>query len=289
MTVVRYGDVRRFWAVAGALFERDVVRHTVALTAMGRLLTAPSEHDIDLELFTVHHGDLLVGAGFRTPPWPLVVGALPPEVHGEVIEFLVAEGIEVSGVAGPRDVADDFTVAWTAATGDVVDHTIGQRLYRLGELAPPTVGGEFKLGTADDITLVGAWWDAFAVEALHPQGGDALPGETQVRQALDFGKCVGIWCDATGRPVAQATASPPLTGMSRIGPVYTPPEFRGRGYGSAATAAAARWALDHGARDVLLFTDLSNPVSNSIYQRIGFRPVLDAVEYGFAARHTLVV
>jgi predicted GNAT family acetyltransferase len=76
--------------------------------------------------------------------------------------------------------------------------------------------------------------------------------------------------------------STPQSGMSRIGPVYTPPESRGHGYGSAVTAAASQFALAHGAEHVLLFTDLANPVSNSIYQQIGFVPVADALDVTFA-------
>ena len=60
-----------------------------------------------------------------------------------------------------------------------------------------------------------------------------------------------------------------------MGPVYTPPEFRRHGYGAAVTYAASRKALDEGATEVLLFADLINPVSNSIYQAIGYIPVAD--------------
>ena len=82
-----------------------------------------------------------------------------------------------------------------------------------------------------------------------------------------------------GGSVAFAVASNPVHGMSRIGPVYTLPHFRGNGYGTAVTAAASTWALNAGAKHVVLFTDLANRVSNSIYQKIGYRSVLDAVEY----------
>ena len=69
--------------------------------------------------------------------------------------------------------------------------------------------------------------------------------------------------------------------MSRIGPVYTPPEHRNRGYAAAVTSAAARWALDHGARHVAIFTDLDNPTTNRLYPRLGFRPRYDALELHF--------
>ena len=63
---------------------------------------------------------------------------------------------------------------------------------------------------------------------------------------------------------------------------YTPPQLRGRGYASAATAEVSRAATDAGAEEVLLYTDLANPVSNSIYQRIGYREVEDRIVLSFA-------
>ncbi len=68
---------------------------------------------------------------------------------------------------------------------------------------------------------------------------------------------------------------------ARIGPVWTAPASRGRGYATALVAAASRELLDRGARRVFLTTDLANPVSNAIYARIGYRPVDDTVGYDF--------
>jgi predicted GNAT family acetyltransferase len=73
----------------------------------------------------------------------------------------------------------------------------------------------------------------------------------------------------------------PAAGVSRIGPVFTPCDQRSRGYGSAVTAAAADLAHRNGTANVVLFADLANPVSNSIYQRIGFEPVVDSVRIDF--------
>ena len=91
-----------------------------------------------------------------------------------------------------------------------------------------------------------------------------------------------VW-KVEGVPVAQASARPVVAGMSRIGPVYTPPQHRRHGYASAVTAAASQWALDEGAQRVLLFTDLANPTTNRLYPRIGYRPVYDALELRFTS------
>ena len=90
-----------------------------------------------------------------------------------------------------------------------------------------------------------------------------------------------MW-EVDGVPVAQATARPVVAGMSRIGPVYTPPEHRRHGYGAAVTAAASRWALGAGARCVVLFTDATNPTTNALYPRLGYRYRHDAVMLEFA-------
>ena len=75
-----------------------------------------------------------------------------------------------------------------------------------------------------------------------------------------------------------------IAGMVRVGPVYTPPDLRGRGYASAVTAEVSRAALAAGAGEVLLYTDLANPVSNSIYQRIGYGKIEDRVVLSFSGR-----
>ena len=93
---------------------------------------------------------------------------------------------------------------------------------------------------------------------------------------------LSVW-QAGGRPVSMGGVSRQVAGMVRIGPVYTPPDLRGHGYASAITADLSRRAREAGAAEVLLYTDLDNPVSNSIYQRIGYRAVEDRVVLAFSA------
>jgi predicted GNAT family acetyltransferase len=83
------------------------------------------------------------------------------------------------------------------------------------------------------------------------------------------------------QPVSLAVVRLPVAGVSRIGPVYTPTTHRGNGYGSAVTAAAALWAREHSSDDVVLFADLANPTSNTIYQGIGFQPISDYAHIDF--------
>jgi predicted GNAT family acetyltransferase len=92
---------------------------------------------------------------------------------------------------------------------------------------------------------------------------------------------VHLWQD-DGARVALAAVSAPAAGVARVGPVYTPPRYRRRGYGAAVTARATSAALTAGADHVVLYADLANSTSNSIYQKLGFVPDHDAEERAFA-------
>jgi len=66
-----------------------------------------------------------------------------------------------------------------------------------------------------------------------------------------------------------------------VGPVYTPPEHRRRGYATSLVAGLSRSLIERGFRACFLYTDLANPTSNRIYGEIGYERVCDSVEYRF--------
>jgi predicted GNAT family acetyltransferase len=94
------------------------------------------------------------------------------------------------------------------------------------------------------------------------------------------GQAAFVW-EVGGRPVSLVVAGSPTPHGIRIGPVYTPPAARRRGYASALTAAVSQLQLDQGRRYCFLFTDLANPTSNWIYRSIGYEPVIDVNQYRF--------
>jgi predicted GNAT family acetyltransferase len=89
-----------------------------------------------------------------------------------------------------------------------------------------------------------------------------------------------LWLGPDRQPVSLAGHTLPAAGVVRVGPVYTPPAERGHGYAAGATHAASSALLDGGHR-VVLFTDLANPTSNALYQRLGYRPVTDRATFHF--------
>ena len=209
-----------------------------------------------------------------TPPYELLLAVLPLASVEPLARHLRDVGFAVPGVRGPTELATAFVAAWTRGTHLVPVPGDHLRLYALGTLKPPEPApmGQARLATEEDAPLLRPWWEAYQQEAAR----HIVDVEPLVRHAISDG-LLWLWVDEDGAPVSMAGRKRPVAGSSRIGPVFTPIQHRGAGYGSAVTAACATSALSAGAEQVLLFTDLTNPVSNLIYQRIGFVPISDSV------------
>jgi FR47-like protein len=277
-------DLGDYVAVAGGFLRSRPVEHTIQLAVIETLrIRGGSAFGEVAPLFGWWRSGGGAAAGhvraafLHTPPFPALLTALPPDSARPLAEQLVARRRQLPGVHAEQDDAADFAVAWGELTGADAKPFRRSRLFRLAELAPhlPHPRGAARVaGTADRDLLV-SWLAAFARE-LADMAGD-LPGAIDDR--LSYGGLT-LW-EVDGSAVSLAGANRPAAGVVRIGPVYTPPDRRQRGYAGAATVAVSRAALEAGARDVVLFTDLANRTSNALYQRLGYRPVQDRVVLRF--------
>jgi predicted GNAT family acetyltransferase len=183
-------------------------------------------------------------------------------------------------VNGPAAISRAFAEQWQALTG--VPFSIGfrERAYRLDAVITVTsVPGAMRRAAESDRDLLARWTVAFSAEA----GTEPVDGPEWADRILATDPAlrgVYLWEDG-GVVVSLAGYSGPTAHGMRIGPVYTPPEWRGRGYASAVTAALSQMLLDGGRQFCFLFTDLANPTSNKIYQQIGYCPVCDVDVYRF--------
>jgi RimJ/RimL family protein N-acetyltransferase len=305
------GDVTEFLAAAGPYLRRERVRNTVILsvTETMRVNAAasagksspsaghPESASADgvagqaarpLFGWWSDPAGAVDGAFMHTPPSPVVLTEVALGAAAELAAVTMAAR-PLGGVNAYPEVAEAFADGWRDGSGDGrdgsrdgrVDVYRRQRLYRLAELVwpDPAPAGTARMAHDADAKLTADWFAAFADEV-----DDMGKGEDQSAAAREKIRRAGVmvW-EHDRQPVSIACNTMPVTGMVRIGPVYTPPEARGRGYASAATAALSQRLLEAGAEEVVLFTDLANPVSNSIYQRIGYRPVEDRVVLAFSA------
>jgi RimJ/RimL family protein N-acetyltransferase len=212
----------------------------------------------------------VVGAATWTLPHKLMLGPWAPDVVRAIGAAAVATGVPVHGAIVPVSLVD----AIAEGVGRRAVPSMSERILALGDyVAPDPVPGTLRAVTAADLPEVVTWLDAFTTEARIMVVNNSAAAQHSIGR-------LWFW-DVNGEPVSMAghaaVVVTPGAAVARVGPVYTPPEHRGRRYGSAVTAAVVAHLLPD-VDAVMLYTDAANPTSNAIYERIGFRHVDDIVD-----------
>jgi uncharacterized protein len=274
MEVREHADASAFLAAGAPVLGADEARHNLIYGICSTLVAAPGAYP-DARLWTVHDGEV-VAAALMTPPFNIVV-AQPRD--DQALRFLAHElkSLEIPGVTGALPEADVFADAW----GGQRRLRMSQGIYAARTVRPPTgVPGAPRAATTADRELVLEWLRTFQDEALDEDAPHVeLEPAVDRRLASDDAGFV-LWEDG-GEAVSICGYGGRTPRGTRIGPVYTPPERRRRGYGSAVTAHVTKEQLDGGLDYCFLYTDLTNPTSNRIYMQIGYERVCASAEYVF--------
>jgi uncharacterized protein len=278
--VERFATAQAFLDVAGPFLAEREAEHNLIFGISANLTADPGFPVSPPYLGAVTEAGRVVAAGIMTPPWNIVLSCVDdPDALTALAADLDAGGVTVPGTTSPVDSARSFARLWCDSHGLESRLVVAERIYRLERvISPVDVSGSARVATEGDRDLLVAWVDAFIGEALERRGPDEA--SVLVDRAFRTGSRTWyLWED--GEPVSMAAAGGPTPNGIRIGPVYTPPELRGRGYASAVTAYASQTELDKGRRFIFLFTNLANLTANRIYQQIGYEPVIDVDQIAF--------
>jgi uncharacterized protein len=281
VTVRVLDDAAEFLREAGPLLLPNEARDNLVFGIAGSIVADPARY-AERRFWLVVEADRPVAAAMRTPPFNLIL-ATPR--HLAALAALV-DGIEdeLPGVVGSHPEVDRFVRLWSERRSVSARVQREQGIYALETVQPlPWPAGGAREATLDDRPLLLEWSISFGEEALAEDDPGRIEAVNIVEHRLgmpDGGFL--LWEDA-GQPVAMAGWGGPTPNGIRIGPVYTPPGLRGRGYGTAVTAELTQRLLDRGRRFCFLFTDLANPTSNAIYERIGYVRVAESAMMAFEA------
>lgn len=273
MDIVQVADAVEWLERAGPLLLADEARHNLILGLAGAVREHPDVYP-DHALWLVEDGGAPVGAALRTRPYNLVLA----QGTESAVEALAHLDEALPGVVGARPEVDRFV----AARGVAAEPRVRQGVYALEVvLPPPRPSGAPRVAAPGDEALLIEWMRAFGVEALAEEEPDEERLAHMVEHRLAEPRAgFALWEDG-GEPVSLVGWGGPTPTGIRIGPVYTRPEHRGRGYASALTAYVSQEQLASGRSFCFLYTDLANPTSNKIYVAIGYERICDSVEYRF--------
>jgi len=270
ITVRLYEDVAIFAEAATEYLRSQPAFHNLFLTIVESRLSAPEPGRYWLA-FRDHQ---VIGAALQSPlNFPATVVPMEPETAMAIVDAIADSNLRLPGVNGHAATAASFAGRWTDRYRCGAFPVQGLRLYELKALqqvAPAT--GSLRQAQPADRERAVAWLNAFSLETHTEANAEKL-----IDVALSAGR-LWLWRDVEA--VSVAIASKPIEGVVRVSFVYTPPEKRGRGYAGACVYALSKQLVEAGMRCVL-YTELGNPTSNSIYRRIGYQAVMEGMHYRF--------
>jgi len=278
---------------AALVVERHAAADTFLAAAEGWLLEAEAENNLLLGLALarrgqvaadaatywacVHDAGRVVACACRTPPHPLVLSRVPQLAVATLAEDVSRAYPSLNGVNGPTADAEAFAGAWIDRHGGSWRTRFRMRLHELTKvsLAGPRARGSLRKVMDVEVPLAEKWMEEFVSDV------GVSPSASDVARRIANGQLF-FWLDGES-PRAMVSWSRETRSGCAINTVYTPALFRRCGYATAAVAALSEMLLEAGRRFCCLYTDLANPTANSIYAKIGYRPIRHDAEIAFEA------
>jgi predicted GNAT family acetyltransferase len=287
-TVVQFERAHDFYRAAEALLLTHEAENNL-LMGLARAMCVAQDLFSDPYLALVMDAQNAPAlAALMTPPQHVILSMAWTAAAADALAAAMLETHPaLSGVTAPAAVADYFAEAWAARTGQTTRVTMHERLYKIEHVQPTRpANGHMRPFTQADLPTVAEWLALFEEETF---GAERIDRERMARGLMASTQAgvrrYYVWEDGGELTCLVGCSGDTPNGM-RIGPVYTPPHLRRRGYATACTAAVTQMLLDEGKKFVALFTDLANLTSNRIYQTIGYTPVVDFRMIRFAPKES---
>jgi predicted GNAT family acetyltransferase len=277
MNVVRHNTAAEFINLAGAWLEIAEAENNLILGIAGFFASSAAVPKIQPYFLTIENKGTFHGAALMTPPRQLLISDMDDSAVTALADYLLAESAPVPGLVGRNSKAQLFANYWTKRTGQSCHVKRSDRLYVCQTVeslnSPP---GRLRPALMDDETLLSQWCVQFCLDAGIED--ETVHFKARLPSMITNGSLF-IW--ENNDAVAMAGFERQTVHGIAISWVYTPAHVRRSGYATACVAALTQRMLDSDKKFCCLYTDLANPTSNSIYQKIGYRPVCDVQHWIF--------
>ena len=275
--VVRHNTAAEFLTKATPWLERAEAENNLILGIAGFFESNSEQPRVQPYFLTVEESDNIVGAALMIPPRRLLMARIPDSAASALADYMLADGTPVPGVLGPIDCAQVFAEKWRAKTRMTARVKMRERLYACTAVISPLLSsGYLRTAMREDESLLVRWAGEFCRDGKIEDEAAYMQSQIPILIAK---KVLYVW--ENSEVVSMADLSRETAHGFAVSLVYTPAHLRNRGYATSCVAALTQRALESGKKFCCLYTDLSNPTSNSIYQKIGYQPVCDVQDWIF--------
>ena len=283
--IISHNHASELISLSGAYLEQNESENNLPIGLAYRLAEDPHYYGPESPLLlSILEQGKVVGVAVRTPPHRVILSRIGTNVETAVVPLvhhLCRIDVQMPGVVGPMAEAQAFADCWVEGMRSVSLKVVMRlRAFEARSVANlPLSNGKFRLASMDDHPLIARWVANFSEEI-----GEHVNPNSAKNHAEKCIKEQQLYVWDHGEPVSIAKKARPTRNGTTINTVYTPPEHRNKGYATSCVWSLTKKMLTDGYSFCSLFTDLSNPTSNSIYTKIGYVPIGDALSYDFVAK-----
>jgi len=238
-------------------------------------------------LFSLTDHDDVKLIALRTPPHDIIISYVDDLNFIEVlVEELLKRNEKLPGVLSFKEAADKFTELWCEKNSLKPNLFRKERIFKLEEVSKDTIGTKkFSVASKTHQTIVLKWAEEMIKEALADTTEEDIERLTNnLKNEFEENKSKMFLLFDNNEPVSMVRKAGRTPNGNFVNLVYTPPSLRRKGYATECVAKLSKQLLEEGNKYCFLFTDLSNPTSNSIYKKIGYKPVIDENHYKFLTK-----
>jgi predicted GNAT family acetyltransferase len=276
MKIYQFETAESFYNQAKDYLFSDAARHHLLLRITNTLIEHPERYTIPPYLTIVKSQNSVIAVAIQTPPYGLVLSQIQDlQAIDIIIENLSQNNIKLPTISGLPTETKAFVEKWSTLNQQSYKLENKLKIHCLTQVNPIIQSnGKLRLATLQDRELLLEWCQAFITEAIpNPENVEHLV-DSHLNQ-----NSIYIWQDVT--PVSIVCGSGNITIGGNISLVYTPPQYRQKGYATSVVATLTQDLLNQGYPNCYLFTDLANPTANHIYHKIGYQPICDWHLYQF--------
>ncbi|MEQ6388452.1 GNAT family N-acetyltransferase [Bacillaceae bacterium S4-13-58] len=251
--------------------------HNLPLGIVHRLVNHLPSYPNAPFLFALKQGDETVGVVMRTPPHHWIVSfeeKTREHAIKTVTNTFLQQNLDVPGIVGGQKDVLELAEVW----GEPYEVEMDQWIYQITKVTPiPKAPGKLRPVEKPYANLLARWLWQYGQEVQEP-----MEMERAITMADRFvkEKSAYLW-EVNGKPVSMANSSRATKNGASINAVFTPDEYKRKGFATSCVAELTQKLLDQGKTFCTLYTDAANPISNSIYQKIGYQKIGDSVKVKF--------
>ena len=287
MKFTRYNDVNIFYNDVYDILMRNEAQNMIPL---GNLIIGNEGKDktnwrdpANWFMAAVSDENGIQLTAIMTPPHNITLYATDNIINPEAVACLIdgLDGMEIPGVITEKGLAERFAGEYCARKDLTFSTTMSQRIYELTKVnADITKMGVIRIMDEKDMPYFPYWVEAFYASAQYGIKEMKIPENVEHYHYRLSSKMLYV-LEVDDIPVSMAGFTRKMQTAIGVAMVYTPPYYRGKGYATSCVAQLSQIALDKGYARCVLYTDLANPTSNSIYQKIGYTAICDSAMLKF--------